>query len=229
MVRLQGPSPKVRLFSDLPVVLLGSALDDTERPLARGRLTWFAGARRPGHGNRLRVQLPARRILLRLVARDARGRTATATRRVTVGPPALRVTSLDVPDKVAHGARKVKARLTTSTPATVTSGGHRYLLGERRRTIEIALAGEPAAGVLTPRIKRCAGGPRARSHCGSTSWSTASSFSTGRPSVSPVLGEVLHAVAEGRFDPSPVFSDRLPFDDAATALAELPRKAVFVR
>ena len=55
------------------------------------------------------------------------------------------------------------------------------------------------------------------------------SFSTGRPSVSPVLGEVLHAVAEGRFDPSPVFSDRLPFDDAATALAELPRKAVFVR
>ena len=55
------------------------------------------------------------------------------------------------------------------------------------------------------------------------------SFSTGRPSVSPVLGEVLHAVAEGRFDPTPVFSDRLPFDDAAAALAELPRKAVFVR
>ena len=55
------------------------------------------------------------------------------------------------------------------------------------------------------------------------------SFSTGRPSVSPVLGDVLHAVAEGRFDPSPVFSDRLPFDDAATALAALPRKAVFVR
>jgi threonine dehydrogenase-like Zn-dependent dehydrogenase len=54
-------------------------------------------------------------------------------------------------------------------------------------------------------------------------------FSTGRPSVSPVLGEVLHAVAEGRFDPRPVFSDRLPFDDAAAALAELPRKAVFVR
>jgi threonine dehydrogenase-like Zn-dependent dehydrogenase len=40
---------------------------------------------------------------------------------------------------------------------------------------------------------------------------------------------VLLAVAEGRFDPSPVFSDRLPFDDAAAALAELPRKAVFVR
>ena len=55
------------------------------------------------------------------------------------------------------------------------------------------------------------------------------SFSTGRPSVSVVLGEVLHAVAEGRFDPSPVFSDRLPFDDAAAAVAELPRKAVFVR
>ena len=55
------------------------------------------------------------------------------------------------------------------------------------------------------------------------------SFSTGRPSISPVLGEVLDAVAEGRFDPSPVFSDRLPFDDAAAALGELPRKAVFVR
>ena len=55
------------------------------------------------------------------------------------------------------------------------------------------------------------------------------SFSTGRPSTMDTLGEVLHAVAEGRFDPSPVFSDRLPFDDAAAALAELPRKAVFVR
>ena len=55
------------------------------------------------------------------------------------------------------------------------------------------------------------------------------SFSTGRPSVSPVLGDVLHAVAEGRLDPSPVFSVTLPFDDAAAALAELPRKAVFVR
>ena len=55
------------------------------------------------------------------------------------------------------------------------------------------------------------------------------SFSTGRPSVSVVLGEVLRAVVEGRFDPSPVFSDRLPFDDAAAALAELPRKAVFIR
>ena len=55
------------------------------------------------------------------------------------------------------------------------------------------------------------------------------SFSTGRPSVSPVPRDVLHAVAEGRFDPSPVFSDRLPFDDADAALAELPRKAVFVR
>ena len=55
------------------------------------------------------------------------------------------------------------------------------------------------------------------------------SFSTGRPSVSVVLDDVLLAVAEGRFDPSPVFSDRLPFDEAPAALAELPRKAVFVR
>lgn len=55
------------------------------------------------------------------------------------------------------------------------------------------------------------------------------SFSTGRPSVTPVLGEVLRAVADGRFDPSAVFSDRLPFDDAPAALAELPRKAVFIR
>ena len=152
VVRLQGPRPKARLYSDLPVVLLGSALDDTERPLAGSRLTWFAGARRLGHGNRLRVKLPAGRVLLRLVARDARGRTATATRRVTVGPPLLRVTSLDVPDKVAHGVRTVKARLTTSAPATVTSGGHRYALGTRRTTIKIALAGKPRAGVLTPRI-----------------------------------------------------------------------------
>jgi hypothetical protein len=151
-VTLQSPGPKAKLVSNVSTVLSGTATDDAERQLAGSRLTWFAGDRRLGRGNRLRVTLPAGSTVLRLVARDARGRTTTATRRVTVAPPPLEVTSLDVPDKVARGARTVKARLTTSTPATVTSGGRSYVLGARRTTIDVALPTKPTAGVLEPRI-----------------------------------------------------------------------------
>jgi threonine dehydrogenase-like Zn-dependent dehydrogenase len=55
------------------------------------------------------------------------------------------------------------------------------------------------------------------------------SFTTGRPSVAPLLPEVLRAVAEGRLDPAPVFSERLRYDQAPEALAEIPRKALFTR
>ncbi len=55
------------------------------------------------------------------------------------------------------------------------------------------------------------------------------SFTTGRPSVLPLLPQVLKAVADGRMDPGPVFSERLDYDQAPEALAEIPRKALFTR
>jgi alcohol dehydrogenase len=55
------------------------------------------------------------------------------------------------------------------------------------------------------------------------------SFTTGRPSVLPSLPHVLEAVADGRMDPGPVFSERLDYDQAPEALAEIPRKALFTR
>jgi alcohol dehydrogenase len=55
------------------------------------------------------------------------------------------------------------------------------------------------------------------------------SFTTGRPSVLPLLPEVLAAVAGGRLDPAPIFSERFSYDQAPEALGELPRKALFTR
>lgn len=54
-------------------------------------------------------------------------------------------------------------------------------------------------------------------------------FTTGRPSVLPALPAVLHAVATGRLDPSPVFTDTFSYEQAPEELARLPKKAVFVR
>jgi hypothetical protein len=152
VVKILTPTRATKLQADNPVVLSGSAGDDAERALSGKRLTWFAGTRRLGTGSPLRVKLAAGRTVLRLVARDAHGRTASATRTVTVGAPTLLLKSLDVQDKVAHGAKTVKVRLATSTPATVTANGRRYTLGTRATTLVVALAKKPASGVISPRL-----------------------------------------------------------------------------
>ena len=55
------------------------------------------------------------------------------------------------------------------------------------------------------------------------------SLETGRPNVGLAIPAVLELVAEGAVDPTPVFSGEVPWDDAADALAELPRKPLVVR
>lgn len=54
-------------------------------------------------------------------------------------------------------------------------------------------------------------------------------FTTGRPDVRPSIPEVLALLAAGRVDPTPVFSDVVPWDDAVDALAAPLRKPVVVR
>lgn len=58
---------------------------------------------------------------------------------------------------------------------------------------------------------------------------TGASFSTGRPDVLPSIPDVLRHVAGGAFDPSVVFSDHVPWDDAPQALTEGLRKPVLSR
>ena len=105
--RADGTPPVARIVlpdvSESPqagrVLLQGSALDDRGRRLRGRALTWFAGTKRLGTGERLLAKLPAGRITLRLRASD-RGRVTFADR-LLVTPVALQLTSLRVPDRVA--------------------------------------------------------------------------------------------------------------------------------
>ena len=83
----------------------GSAVDAAGKHLRGRALTWFAGTKRLGTGERLRVQLPVGRTTLRLRARDARGRETVVTRTLTVDPVALRADRLQGPARVAAGAK----------------------------------------------------------------------------------------------------------------------------
>ncbi len=144
------------------VWLAGSALDDRERRLRSGSLTWFAGSRRLGTGERLRATLPAGRVTLRLRARDSRGRVVTAVRKLRVEPVTLQLRALRVPDRVGRGARSVALTVATTTPATLRSGGRSYRVGPRSRRILVLLPSNPKAGVLEVSLTITARGARQR-------------------------------------------------------------------
>ncbi len=62
-----------------------------------------------------------------------------------------------------------------------------------------------------------------------TAYMTGTSFTTGRPDVLGSIPDVLRHVADGSFDPTSVFSDRIDWDDAPDALAQVLRKPVVTR
>ena len=160
VARIVAPSPRERLQAGTGVLLVGAAIDDTRRRLTGRALTWFAGNRRLGTGNRLRTTLPAGLVTLRLVARDRQGRTTTLTRRIRVAPVALALTTLRVPRKVGPGARSVTLTVATRVPATLRVGGRAFSVGPAARTIVIPLAANPRVGVLRLPMRIAAGGVR---------------------------------------------------------------------
>ena len=129
-------------------LLTGDAADELGRRLPGRALTWFAGHRRLGTGERLTAVLPAGRVALRLVARDAAGRTATATRRLTVQPPDLLLLALAAPERVGAAATVVRVRVATTVAAVLRIRGHRFAVGTRSRVLRLPLPARPYSGVL---------------------------------------------------------------------------------
>jgi Concanavalin A-like lectin/glucanases superfamily len=166
----EGTPPSARIIlpqsSVLPAprrtVLQGSGLDDRNRPLRGRALTWFAGRRRLGNGERLQARLRAGRVTLRLQARDRFGRVATAVKRITVKPVALRVRTLQVRRRVAARARTLTVEVATTVPATLRAGGRSYAVGPRARRLSIALPRRPRVGVLKVGMTITAKGVRQR-------------------------------------------------------------------
>jgi hypothetical protein len=161
VLRAPGTPPSARIV--LPqagaslqagsVRLIGAARDDHTRRLRGRALIWFAGSKRLGTGEVLRAQLPAGRIILRLVARDLRRRTTVVTRRLLVAPVALRLLRLQTPANVGPRAGEVAIGLATSVPATLHVGSHSYRVGPHARTVKIPLPRRPKIGILQISIK----------------------------------------------------------------------------
>src|SRR5262249_20333538 len=140
--------------------LVGSALDDRLERLQRPALTWFAGSRRLGSGEQLRVTLPPGRVRLRLVARDRLGRVGTAARTVQLAPIPLRLVTRPARAKVGHRARSGPVTLAPTTAAVLRARGTRALVGSRARRVLIPLPARPARGVFTVPITIVAAGTR---------------------------------------------------------------------
>jgi hypothetical protein len=147
-VRIDRPARGERLSAGARVFVSGSGMDDRARPLRARALTWFAGRRRLGRGDHLAVRLPAGRVTLRLVARDARGRTSQTRQRVRVRPAPLRLVALDAPPRVGRRAKTVAVTLKTSAPATLRIADRRVRLGTRARRVAARLPARPKRGLL---------------------------------------------------------------------------------
>lgn len=145
------------------VVLLGQGLDEAGKRLKGRALTWFAGTKRLGTGERLRVTLPAGRTAVRLVVKDKQGRTTTAKRTVRLDPAALELKTLRAAS-VKAGARRVTVTVATNIPATLRAGGVSVRVGPKARKVRLALPAKPALGVLTLKLRLTplGGGPALR-------------------------------------------------------------------
>jgi hypothetical protein len=154
----QGVAPRVQILAPLsgdPVrsgertLLVGAAFDDIGRAIPGKRLTWLAGRKRLGRGGQIRAKLPAGTRRLRLLARDSHGRAGTATVRLRVTAPALRIVGLSVPVRVGKKARSVTIRIRPSAPATLTAARKRYRVPAKRTKVTIRLPKKPKVGVLS--------------------------------------------------------------------------------
>lgn len=139
-VRITAPRSGQRYLSDASVYLAGSAFDDAFRRLGGRSLRWYAGRRRVGTGEGATVSgLAPGLVRIRLVARDRRGRAASASIRVRVSAASPFFTSLLWPGRIRRGARSLVVRVATNEPALLGAGGKRYRVGPRIRRLRVTV------------------------------------------------------------------------------------------
>ncbi len=145
VVTILSPARRLKQPNDAPLVLSGQAFDDRARALTGRRLTWRAGKRVLGTGERISATgLPAGRHRVDLLARDRAGRTGRAS--VVVVLPAARPLFLTVsaPRSVKRAAGSMRLKLVSSLPATlvVRAAGlrtQRFAVGRKARTITVRI------------------------------------------------------------------------------------------
>ena len=150
--RSRGAAPSLAILSppahagiaaDALAVLSAVAADDRGRALDGRSVRWYAGHRLLGTGATLNAQLPAATRRLRVVARDALGRTTAETIPVTslAEPPRFVV----LPVAVTWHGRRLGLRIAASLPSVLTVSGR----GVRRA--RMAVDRRPRMVVVRPR------------------------------------------------------------------------------
>jgi hypothetical protein len=154
-----GAPPKVEILTrfahgmslagDAQLPLLGRALDQSGRLLSGKSLRWYDGAISLGHGATISAgPLPAGVNDIRLVARGASGRTASASLRLTVNPVKLLGLALTIPKHLSRHAHKLTFRAAASTPTTLTINGHKFQLGEKSASFSLPVVAGKAPLLL---------------------------------------------------------------------------------
>jgi hypothetical protein len=138
VVRILSPSPGTRVMDDASLYLSGQAFDDASRPLTGTRLRWFAGSRLIGTGEQISPSgLPPGMQRIRLLARDARGRTASASLVIAVHGARPLFLLLHAPRHLSAHAPSLRLRVASSLPATLTAAGQRFAVGRKARAISV--------------------------------------------------------------------------------------------
>ena len=143
-----APEPGDEPLAGDRILLIGSAVTDRGASLRDRALRWFAGTRLLGSGEQVRARLRPGRVTLRLVARDGRGATGTASLRVTVRRRGLRITTLRFPRIVKAKATSVRGTIAVSERAQLESGGRRVGVGPKTRQVTLALPATPKHGLV---------------------------------------------------------------------------------
>jgi len=150
-----------RATAGAPLYLAGSATADGGKDLAGGALRWYVGRRLIGRGKRVAATgLPPGRAVLRLVARDARGRTAEVRRTVSVGAGEPDLTVLKAPKRLSRKARSVVLRVASSFPVTLRVGATRVRVTPKLSSVRIRI--RPGRRALRLRLLVSSGKQRAR-------------------------------------------------------------------
>ena len=155
-VQVLEPAPGQRVDAGATVRLRGAAVDDRGRMLDGRRLRWFAGRTPLGRGALVSAVLPAGTRRVRLEARDARGRRASATvplRSRATTPLFLR---LDAPARISRRAARVRLVVAATQPARLAVRGERHAVGAQPRTIHVPL--RPGRAPVRLRLTLRAGG-----------------------------------------------------------------------
>jgi hypothetical protein len=139
-VHIIGGTPGGRMRADAMLLLRGRAFDDAGSRLTGRSLRWYAGRRLLGRGELLTLHgLPAGTTAIRLVATDARGRSAQTLLPLKV--LAVRPTFLvaRAPKRVAPRARRVRIVVASNVRAVLTIAGGRHAVGRTPRALTIAI------------------------------------------------------------------------------------------